>query len=401
MRVHRNRNQAAHVISVPGRVLPPVVLPKRVLLAGALFGLYAVTVCAIEAPKPAPTPAAVPAAPAAKVDIAPTDETAFYARLQYVTQRRNLNGLGIADETVRSLASGAADTAVATLGSQSTAGNRNATIALVRIQHWCNRVVSSRLPDAQSQLTKLATLLPAERLARAAGVFAAERPYQERARQGCTKAMFDYDAIETRLRDATAAGDPASATEMAQFSRDPTKRMALLQQAADKNFAPAMYALATSRLIAVQKGETTENVASIRLLFKQAGRTLSRAKVDLANCMALGCDGHPADASTAAAFGLDAARDGEPVAFLSMMRMPWGGRLPRAQLLAWQYFGDRLNEAGCTGDAYVQNSVAFTQTIAMLEKNQNAQLLDQAKTQADSLWQESGARAKKEQGCGE
>lgn len=381
MKAHRIHGQAARV-------------------GGVLLGLYAVTVWAIEAPKPTAAPAAAPAAPAPKVNVAPTDETAFYERLQYVTQRRNLNGLGIADEVVKSLASGAADTAVATLGSQSAAGNRNATIALVRIQHWCNRIGSTRLPDAQAQLSKLASLLPAERLARAAGVFAAERPYQQRARQGCGKAMFDYGAIETRLREAADAGDPASATEMAQFSRDPAKRMALLQQAADKNFAPAQYALATSRLIAVQKGETTENVASIRLLFKQAGRTLSRAKVELANCMALGCDGHPADASTAAAFGLDAARDGEPVAFLSMMRMPWGGRLQRAQLLAWQYFGDRLNETGCTGDAYVQNSVAFTQAIAMLEKGQNAPLIEQAKTQAGSLWQDNGARAMKEQGCG-
>lgn len=369
-------------------------------VGGVLLGLYAVAVHAIEAPKPATAPAAAPSAPAPKADVAPTDETAFYERLQYVTQRRNLSGLGIADEVVKSLASGAADIAVATLGSQSAAGNHNATIALVRIQHWCNRISSARLPDAQAQLSKLASLLPAERLARAAGVFAAERPFQERARQGCGKARFDYSAIETRLRDAVDAGDPASATEMAQFSRDPTQRTALLQQAADKNFAPALYALATSRLVAVQKGETTENVASIRLLFKQAGRTLSRAKVDLANCMALGCDGHPADASTAAAFGLDAARDGEPAAFLSMMRMPWGGRLQRAQLLAWQYFGDRLNEAGCTGDAYVQNSVAFTQTIAMLEKGQKAQLLEQAKTQFETMWQQNGARAMKEQGCG-
>lgn len=368
---------------------------------GVLLALYAATAGAIEGPKPATAPPAAAAAPAAKVDVTPTDETAFYERLQYVTQHRNLNGLGIAEEVIRSLASGAIDTAVATLSSKSAAGNHNATIALVRIQHWCNRIGSTRLPDAQAQLTKLAPLLPAARLARAAGVFAAERPYQERARQGCGKAQFDYQAIETRLREAADAGDPASATEMAQFSRDPATRTALLQQAADKNFAPAMYALATNRLIAVQRGETTENVASIRLLFKQAGLTLSRAKVDLANCMARGCDGHPADASTAAAFGLDAARDGEPLAFLSMVRMPWGGRLHREQLLAWQYFGDRLNEAGCTGDGYVQNSVAFTQTIALLEKGQNAQLVGQAKTQAESLWRDNGARARKEQGCAE
>ena len=70
------------------------------------------------------------------------------------------------------------------------------------------------------------------------------------------------------------------------------------------------------------------------------------------------------------------------------------------RLLAWQYFGERLNEAGCTGDAYVQTSATFTQSIAMLEKGQKPQLLEQAKAQAESLWQENGARARKEQGCG-
>jgi hypothetical protein len=136
------------------------------------------------------------------------------------------------------------------------------------------------------------------------------------------------------------------------------------------------------------------------MLFKQAGRTMSRAKVDLANCMALGCDGHPADAPAAAAFGTDAARDGEPSAFLSMVRMPWGGRIPRVQLLAWQYYGDRLNESGCAGDAYVLTTVAFAQTLAMLEKGQDPKVLEEARTQAENLWRDNGARAMREQGCG-
>lgn len=363
-----------------------------------LLGLYLTTAGAIDAPKEAtPSQAAPPPAPQAQ--ITPSDESAFYERLQFVQHKRNLTGLNIGSDAIKALASGAADVAVATLSSQSATGNLNSNIALVRIQHWCNRAVSARPTDAKGQLTRLAQILPPERLSRAAGVFVAERAYQERAKQGCMKARFDYGGIEARLREAAEAGDPASATELAQFVRDPAQRTALLQQAADKSFAPAMYALATSRLVAVQRGETTENVASIRLLFKQAGRTLSRAKVDLANCMALGCDGHPADAGTAAAFGTDAARDGEPLAFLSMVRMPWGGRLNRVQILAWQYYGDRLNELGCTGEAYVQTSAAFTQTLQMLEKGQEAGVLEQAKTQLETLWQQNGERAKKEQGC--
>lgn len=362
-----------------------------------LLGLYALAASAIEAPRPAAV--AAPAAPAPQAEVKPTDETAFYERLQFVQHRRNLTGLNVGADVIKALSTGAADVAVATLSSQTAAGNMNSNIALVRIQHWCNRITSSRPTDFKTQLAQLAQVLPPERLARATGVYAAERSYQERARQGCMQARFDYAGIEARLRQAAQAGDPASATELAQFVRDPQQREALLQHAVDKNFAPAMHALATNRLIAVQRGQTTENVGTIRLLLKQAGLTLSRAKVDLANCMALGCDGHPADSASAAAFGTDAARDGEPLAFLSMMRMPWGGRMTRVQLLAWQYYGDRLNETGCTGEAYVQTAASFTQALKRLEQGQDANVLQQAKAQLETLWQQNGERARKEQGC--
>lgn len=364
-----------------------------------LLGFYALAAAAIDAPKPDAVAAPAAPAPAPQAEVRPTDESAFYERLQFVQHKRNLTGLNVGTDVIKALSSGAADVAVAMLSSQTASGNLNSNIALVRIQHWCNRVTSSRPTDAKTQLARLAQALPAERLARAAGVYAAERSYQEHARQGCMKARFDYAGIEARLREAAQAGDPASATELAQFVRDPEQRGALLQHAADKNFAPALYALATNRLIAVQRGQTTENVGSIRLLLKQAGLTLPRAKVDLANCMALGCDGHPADTASAAAFGTDAARDGEPLAFLSMMRMPWGGRMTRVQLLAWQYYGDRLNETGCTGEAYVQTAATFTQNVKMLENGQDASMLEQAKAQFATLWQQNGERARKEQGC--
>ena len=370
----------------------------RILCALSAFSVL--PALAIDIPK-AETPASAgEAAAPPTANVVPSDETAFYERLQYVTHKRNLVGLGIDDATLKILASGAPETAIANLSSRSVAGDGNATIALVRIQHWCNRISSARPADAQAQLQKLAPLLSSERLARVAGVFAAEREYQVKARGGCSRAPFDYQGIESRLRAAAQAGDPPSATELAQFVRDPAQREAFLEQAADKNYPPGMYALASHRLVNVQRNRSTENVSSIRLLFKQAGRTLPRAKVDLANCMATGCDGHPADAAGAAPFGLDAARDGEPLAFTSMMRMPWSRRLTRPQILAWQYFGDRLNEAGCTGDAYVQNVIGFAQSIGMLEKGAPPNVLEEAKAQADTLWQQSGERAKNEQGCG-
>jgi hypothetical protein len=69
------------------------------------------------------------------------------------------------------------------------------------------------------------------------------------------------------------------------------------------------------------------------------------------------------------------------------------------QMLAWQYFGERLNEAGCAGEAYVGAALSFDQTIKALEKSQDAKMLDQARAEADQLWQSNAERARREQGC--
>jgi hypothetical protein len=370
---------------------------RRVLLPLAL-ALCASRTVAIEAPASTLQPPAEQSAPQA-ANITPSDESAFASVLQRSAHYRNLTGLKIAYDVVDLLARGDVSSAIATLSRQAAGGNNDANIALVRIQHWCNRIVSTRVPDAQSQIAKLPATLDPQRAARAAGVLIAEEKYRQAASQSCTKAQFDYSAIEARLRQAADAGDPASATELAQFTRDPARKQAMLEAAANKGFAPAQYVLATSRLIAVQRGVTTENVASIRLLLKQAGLSINKAKVDLANCMALGCDGHPADAAGAAAFGTDAARDGEPGAFLSMARMPWGMRMNRVELLAWQQFGDRLSEAGCVGENYVMSTIAFDQTLKALVKNMDTADLEKAAARADALWRDHGQRAMREQGC--
>lgn len=353
---------------------------------------------AIEKPKQAqPSPEAPPEAP--PLTIAPTDETQFQQVLQRVTLFRNLRGLNVSDQVIEQLARGEADQAVAALSTLAAQGNRQADIALVRVQHWCNTVSSARPLDWQAQLPQVGKQFPPERAPRVAGLLKAEAEFGPRAKAGCSKARFDFGGIEARLRAAADAGDPAAATELAQFARDPAKREALLESAISKNYAPAMYAAASNLLVAVQRGQTTENVGKIRELLKTAGRSIPKAKLDLANCMSLGCDGHPADTRAAMVFGVDAARDGEPTAFLSMARMPWGRQMQRVQLLAWQYFGDRLNEGGCMGDAYFATSLGFAQTIPLLEKGAPPQLLEAAKTQAEALWKDNGERAKKENGC--
>jgi hypothetical protein len=371
---------------------------QTTFVASTVLAGYLSCASAIEAPQPAtPTPASQTAP--APAQVIPADEAAFYEVLQGSAHHRNLTGLKVPPEVIRALARGDVAAAIALLSKQAAGGSNDENIALVRIQHWCNRIASARVAEAKAQIAQLPPALSPQRAARAAGVIIADEKYRQIARASCSRARFDYQAIEGRLRQAAEAGDAASATELAQFTRDPARRQAMLKAAADKGFAPAQYALATGLLMAVQRGETTENVASIRLLLKQAGRSLNKAKIDLANCMALGCDGHPPDSAAAAAFGMDAARDGEPGAFLSMARMPWGARMTRSQALAWQYFGDRLSEAGCVGDGYVLTTINFDQSIKVLEQRQDATFLEQARAQAEQLWRDNGERAKREQGC--
>jgi hypothetical protein len=354
---------------------------------------------AIEAPKPQPAPEEKKQEPPPELTVAPTDEREFYEKVQRVTSYRALRGLKIPADVIADLGRGDADKAVATLGGLAGQGNNDANIALVHVQHWCAAVAQQRAGDPKTQIAKLVQGQPDARAARVAGVIYAELDYMQRARASCTKARFDYTGIEQRLRAAAAAGDPASATELAQFLRDPAKREEMLQSAVKKQYPPAVYKVATNLLIAVQRGQTTENVSQIRELLKIAGREIPRAKLDLANCMAVGCDGHPADALTARAFGIDAARDGEPTAFPSMVRMPWGARIPRPELLAWQLFGDRLNESGCMGDQYVPTSLAVSQTIGMLTRVLDDAELEETKKKFDALWAEHGVRAMKENGC--
>jgi hypothetical protein len=346
----------------------------------AVLWLTACGAYAIEAPKPQPAPEEKKEAPPPELTVTPTDERAFYEKVQRVTSYRSLRGLNIPADVIADLGRGDADKAVATLSGLASQGNNKANIALV-------------------QIAKLVQGQPDARAARVAGVIYAELEYMQRARANCSKARFDYTGIEARLRAAAAAGDPASATELAQFLRDPAKREEMLQSAVKQHYPPAVYKVATNLLIAVQRGQTTENVSQIRELLKIAGREIPRAKLDLANCMAVGCDGHPADALTARAFGIDAARDGEPTAFPSMVRMPWGARIPRPTLLAWQLFGDRLNESGCMGDQFVPTALALTQTISMITRVLDDEELEEAKKQFDALWAEHGVRAMKENGC--
>src|SRR5690606_6799395 len=132
--------------------------------------------------------------------------------------------------------------AVAALSAAAERGDADANIALVRVQHWCSSMMSSRAADPNAQLEKLRNQLPEDRLQRLVTVLRAEAEFRNRARSSCAQARFDYRGIEARLRSAADSGHAASATELAQFVRDPAQKQALLEAAVEKNYPPALYA---------------------------------------------------------------------------------------------------------------------------------------------------------------
>ena len=176
----------------------------RIARAGALAALWLATCAAhaIEVPKPQPAPEKPPEQAPPQLTVTPTDERAFYEKVQRVTAYRSMRGLKIPPEVIAELGRGNADAAVATLSRLAVEGNREADIALVHVQHWCNSVSSQRAGDPKVQIAKLVKGQPEQRAARVAGVMYAEIDYMQRARAGCSKARFDYTGIEARLRAA-------------------------------------------------------------------------------------------------------------------------------------------------------------------------------------------------------
>ncbi len=362
-----------------------------------MLALAGADATAIEAPaKSQPSPP--PAAATHEQAIALSDPQALQALRVRAAHGQRLANLKIESSVIDALASGDVAKAVALLSARAETNDPPSNIALVRIQNWCSRLPPRERHRDLKLLEQLRQQLTEDEVTRLQKIVDLELNYEAAALQSCQRAQFDYRLIEAQLREAADAGEPLSVTELARIETRPERVEALLQQAVSKNYAPAQYALAMSRLVRVQRGELTQNVGTIRVLLKQAGRTLSRAKLDLANCMATGCEGHPGDADGAMVFGLDAARDGERDAFASIARMPWAARLSMEQRLAWQYFGQRLNEAGCFGENYLPMFALLRENVIAYERVVGAAQAQAAKL-ADQYWAEFASRAQREQHC--
>ena len=113
----------------------------RIARAVALAALW-LTACvthAIEVPKAPPPPEQKQEAAPTELNVTPTDERAFYEKVQRVTAYRSLRGLKLPTGVIADLGGGNAEGAVAALSSAASQGSNDANIALVHVQHWCSR----------------------------------------------------------------------------------------------------------------------------------------------------------------------------------------------------------------------------------------------------------------------
>ena len=191
---------------------------------------------AIEAPKPQPAPEQPPeAAAAASRQSRRRTSARSTRRCSASPPIASMRGLKIPAEVIAELGArqrrrgGCHAQQPRGRGQQRGEHRARARSALVQLRH-----VSSAPAIRKCRSRSWLKGQPEQRAARVAGVMYAEVDYMQRARAGCSKARFDYTGIEARLRAAADAGDPASATELAQFLRDPAKREAMLQSAVEQ-----------------------------------------------------------------------------------------------------------------------------------------------------------------------
>ena len=96
-------------------------------VALAALWLAACVAHAIEVPKPQPAPEPKQEAPPPEVNVAATDERAFYEKVQRVTAYRGMRGLRIPGDVIANLGQGNADAAVAALSSSAIKATRRRT----------------------------------------------------------------------------------------------------------------------------------------------------------------------------------------------------------------------------------------------------------------------------------
>ena len=278
-------------------------------------------------------------------------------------------------------------------------GSRKANIALVRIQHCCGSVAGGRRPDVNAQISKLSPDLPPDKAARVAGVIQAEADYMNRARAACRKATFDYRRYRSAAARAAEAGDPASATELAQFMRDPAKKKALLKAAADKNIRPRCTPLRPScwsPCSAARRPRTSARFASCSS--RRAARCRKPRWIWRIAWRWAATDIRPMRSLPAPSASMLRAT-ASPMAFCSMVRMPWGSTHVARAAAGLAVLRRSTQRSRLHGRQLHRRCDQLRADDRDAREESGPAVAGSRHKLAEELWRDNEARAKKENNC--
>jgi len=253
-------------------------------------------------------------------------------------------------------------------------GDLLANVALARLQLYCGKLV----PDETD-----------------------ERAAPNGTGNACEQADFDANAINRRLRAAANAGDAASLYQVGLQSGDLLERRRSWISAAMLDYVPAQVGLVD--LLSVEGAERTRDRSREGADFwvAVAANASPAAKTSFAYCRLAGCNGQPADAAAALDLIRSAAQlgDAQGIQSLATSRAVELD-MPNDERLAWAQFYRRLLEEGCYGEIGYEDAVkASDAALSELERRLSPFEVAQARTLADSTWQQYADGARRAQRC--
>ncbi len=281
------------------------------------------------------------------------------------------------------------------LEARARANDRNANVALARLELACHEGPDPETDAAHAAAAERASKMPAETRERIEASIAARRERVARMPKACAETRFNSAAINQRLRSAAAGGHEASLWQLGNLADTDTARQYWLS-AAMLGFVPAQVELAQSLMNENSSGELRER-NRLNYWLQAAARGSPRGKLLLGECLVNSCTAQPPDMAGARQALREAAFLGVAYATTTLASIPLGD--PAAPTdedkFVLESFIQRLNDLGCYGaDLYPSNAVHISDHLQQLGLGISPSAFAEAQGLADQAWREHGAQAR-------
>lgn len=354
---------------------PPPEQPSRVAPAAGT---------ALPEPLSSPANAPVPAAPAAEAD------SQNLRRARTADIRRALHDPDLPISVSNFLLDQGLPATVRSLEELAQLGDAEANLSLVRLERFCAQRVQPE--HTESWLMNRDT-----------------EPSRERPRSGflaelarsCREGLFDWPAIQARLRETATGGHAGSLLVLGQeTSGDEAARRKLWTSAAILGDHRAQASLSAH----LREVGANDSTLSERATFwlKVAASHSTPALVTLAMCRAAGCDGNPPDEGAALELMRMAARRGNDYALelLSNPTLVFSGDVALQERLAWLQFLRSLWREGCYGEAQARERLReLDLAVQRAEARLSPHELENGRRMAAEYWSKHRVEAQRALRC--